>query len=162
MDESGGDVVAHRDLVVAVVRALAQEATALPVAQHRHDEAHVAPVRVGGERVDRHLRVVVQVALGIVDKMTPEDEANGKDIAGTGTIDVTGQVGPIGGIRQKLAGATRDGATWFLAPAANCDEVVGHVPRGLRVVRISTFDQARRAVEDIAAKKADDLPTCTG
>ena len=48
---------------------------------------------------------------------------------------------PIGGIRQKLAGAHRDGATWFLAPASNCDEVVGHVPDGLRVVQ--DLDPAR-------------------
>ncbi|KQS99930.1 YlbL family protein [Cellulomonas sp. Leaf395] len=100
-------------------------------------------------------------ALGIVDKMTPEDEANGKDIAGTGTMDVTGEVGPIGGIRQKLAGATRDGATWFLAPAANCDEVVDHVPDGLRVVRIETLHEAREAITAIGAGTADDLPTCT-
>lgn len=100
-------------------------------------------------------------ALGIVDKMTPEDEAKGKDIAGTGTIDVTGEVGPIGGIRQKLAGADRDGATWFLAPASNCDEVVGHVPDGLRVVRISTLHEAREAITAIGAGTAADLPTCT-
>lgn len=100
-------------------------------------------------------------ALGIIDKMTPEDEANGKDIAGTGTIDVTGEVGPIGGIRQKLAGAVRDGATWFLAPAANCDEVVDHVPDGLRVVRVETLHEAREAITAIGAGTADDLPTCT-
>lgn len=100
-------------------------------------------------------------ALGIIDKMTPEDEANGKDIAGTGTIDVTGEVGPIGGIRQKLAGSVRDGATWFLAPAANCDEVVDHVPDGLRVVRIETLHEAREAITAIGAGAADDLPTCT-
>lgn len=101
-------------------------------------------------------------ALGIIDKMTPEDEANGQDIAGTGTIDVTGEVGPIGGIRQKLAGSVRDGATWFLAPAANCDEVVDHVPDGLRVVRIETLHEAREAITAIGAGTADDLPTCTG
>lgn len=100
-------------------------------------------------------------ALGIVDKMTPEDEANGKDIAGTGTIDVTGEVGAIGGIRQKLAGAHRDGATWFLAPESNCDEVVGHVPEGLRVVRISTLHEAREAITKIGAGTGADLPTCT-
>jgi PDZ domain-containing protein len=100
-------------------------------------------------------------ALGIVDKMTPEDEANGKDVAGTGTMDVTGEVGAIGGIRQKLAGAKRDGATWFLAPASNCDEVVGHVPDGLRVVKISTLHDAREALTAIGAGTADDLPTCT-
>ena len=100
-------------------------------------------------------------ALGIVDLLTPEDEANGQDIAGTGTMDVTGAVGPIGGIRQKLAGAARDGATWFLAPAANCDEVVGHVPDGLRVVRVATLHEAREAMVAIGAGTADDLPTCT-
>jgi PDZ domain-containing protein len=99
-------------------------------------------------------------ALGIIDKLTPEDEANGQDIAGTGTIDVTGEVGPIGGIRQKLAGAARDGATWFLAPSANCDEVVGHVPDGLRVVSVETLHDAREAMTAIGAGTADDLPTC--
>jgi PDZ domain-containing protein len=100
-------------------------------------------------------------ALGIVDKMTPEDETGGKDIAGTGTIDVNGDVGPIGGIRQKLAGARRDGATWFLAPSSNCDEVVGHVPEGLRVTKIATLHEAREAVTAIGAGKGGDLPTCT-
>ena len=77
------------------------------------------------------------------------------------TIDGVGKVGPIGGIQQKLAGARDGGATWFLAPAGNCNEVVGHVPDGLRVVKVSTFAQARDAVEAIAAKKTAKLPTCT-
>ncbi|GIG41690.1 YlbL family protein [Cellulomonas phragmiteti] len=100
-------------------------------------------------------------ALGLVDLLTPEDEAAGVVIAGTGTIDVTGAVGPIGGIRQKLAGAVRDGAAWFLAPADNCDEVVGHVPDGLRVVEVATLRDAREAMVAIGAGDADDLPTCT-
>ncbi|AEI11504.1 PDZ/DHR/GLGF domain protein [Cellulomonas gilvus ATCC 13127] len=100
-------------------------------------------------------------ALGIMDLLTPQDEAAGQVIAGTGTIDVVGTVGPIGGIRQKLAGAHRDGADWFLAPAANCGEVVGHVPDGLRVVRIATLHEAYEAVVAIGKGEADDLPTCT-
>ncbi|WP_233571580.1 YlbL family protein [Cellulomonas triticagri] len=100
-------------------------------------------------------------ALGIIDKLTPEDEANGEVIAGTGTMDLNGAVGPIGGIRQKMAGALRDGATWFLAPADNCGEVVGHVPDGLTVVRVETLHEAREAVEAIGAGEAADLPTCT-
>ena len=100
-------------------------------------------------------------ALGIIDKLTPEDEANGEVIAGTGTMDLNGAVGPIGGIRQKMAGALRDGADWFLAPADNCAEVVDHVPDGLRVVRVETLHEAREAVEAIGAGDAADLPTCT-
>lgn len=99
-------------------------------------------------------------ALGIVDLLTPQDEADGEVIAGTGTMDLTGTVGPIGGIRQKLAGASRDGAAWFLAPADNCNEVVGHVPADLQVIKISTLAQARAAVQAIGAGEADGLPGC--
>ena len=100
-------------------------------------------------------------ALGIVDKLTPGALTGGERIAGTGTIDSAGQVGPIGGIQQKLVGAARAGADWFLAPAGNCREVVGHAPDGLRVVRVETLGEARDAVEAIAAGEASDLPTCT-
>ena len=72
-----------------------------------------------------------------------------------------GGVEPIGGIQQKMWGAVRDGATWFLAPSTNCDEVVGHVPDGLSVVKVSTLSEARSAVESIAAGTGDTLPTCT-
>ena len=99
-------------------------------------------------------------ALAVYDKLTPGALTGGANIAGTGTIDGDGKVGQIGGIQQKLSGAKRGGATWFLAPADNCDEVVGHIPDGLRVVKIATFAQARDAVEAIAAKQTAGLPTC--
>lgn len=101
-------------------------------------------------------------ALGIIDTLTPGEMTGGKAIAGTGTIDTEGTVGSIGGIQQKLAGARASGADWFLAPAGNCSEVVGHVPEGLRVVKIETLDGARDAVEAIGSgKNTDSLPTCT-
>jgi Lon-like protease len=100
-------------------------------------------------------------ALGIVDRLTPEDELAGEVVAGTGTMDVDGSVGPIGGIQQKLLGARRDGADWFLAPERNCDDVVGHVPDGLRVVRVATLAEGRAAMEAIGAGDADSLPTCS-
>jgi PDZ domain-containing protein len=100
-------------------------------------------------------------ALGIIDRMTPEDEVNGQVIAGTGTMDLAGQVGPIGGIRQKLDGALRDGATWFLAPADNCEEVVGHVPDGLQVAKVSTLAEARAAMVAIGDGEGSTLPTCS-
>lgn len=100
-------------------------------------------------------------ALGIIDKLTPADEANGVVIAGTGTMDVDGTVGPIGGIRQKLAGAWRDGAAWFIAPAGNCDEVVGNVPGTLHVVKVETLHEAWVAMEVIGAGRGTSLPTCS-
>ena len=100
-------------------------------------------------------------ALGIIDLLTPGDLTAGKRIAGTGTIDdERGLVGPIGGIRQKLVGARRAGARYFLAPKDNCDEVVGHIPDGLAVVKIATLSQAERAVKEIAAGRATTLAGC--
>ena len=91
-------------------------------------------------------------ALAVYDTLTPGSLTGGKRIAGTGTIDPSdGAVGPIGGIAQKMIGAEMRGAQWFLAPESNCDEVVGHVPDGLHVVKISTLHQARLDVEQIAA-----------
>lgn len=101
-------------------------------------------------------------ALGIVDTLTPGDMTGGKHFAGTGTITPEGAVGPIGGIAQKLVGAQRAGADYFLAPAENCPAVVGRIPEGLDVVKVATLEQARRAVEAIA-QGADpaSLPRCT-
>ena len=81
-------------------------------------------------------------ALGIIDKLTPDEMTAGNHFAGTGTIDAQGNVGPIGGIRQKLYGAQKAGADYFLAPVDNCDEVVGHVPSGVSVFAVSTLDEA--------------------
>ena len=81
-------------------------------------------------------------ALGVVDEITPGSLTGGKDISGTGTIDMNGQVGPIGGIQQKMAGARNAGSTFFLAPASNCDEVKGHEPEGMQVFAVSTLTGA--------------------
>lgn len=97
-------------------------------------------------------------ALAIVDKLTPGSLTDARDIAGTGTIDPDGTVGPIGGIAQKMAGAKRDGATLFLAPADNCDAVVGRIPPGLIVTPIKTLAEAVAAVEAYVAGRS--LPAC--
>lgn len=99
-------------------------------------------------------------ALGIIDTLTPGDLTGGKKIAGTGTIDADGVIGPIGGIRQKLVGARRVGARYFLAPADNCNEVRKHIPDGLTVVKVGTLNAARDAVTAIAANRVADLPGC--
>lgn len=102
----------------------------------------------------------VMFALGIVDKLTPGALTGGEEIAGTGTLTAAGQVGSIGGIRQKLYGALNAGSDWFLAPEGNCDEVVGHVPDGLTVFSVATLGEALTAVEAISTGDTGALPTC--
>jgi len=100
-------------------------------------------------------------ALGIIDKLTPGYLNGGKRVAGTGTIDAQGDVGAIGGIRQKMFGARDAGATVFLAPQSNCDEVVGHIPDGLTVTAVSTLDDALHALHVISSGgDVASLPTC--
>jgi PDZ domain-containing protein len=103
------------------------------------------------ERVDFPVKVTISLgdiggpsaglmfALGIIDKLEPGSLTNGRFIAGTGTIDDAGVVGPIGGIQQKLIGAKRKGATVFLVPAANCAEALSSPPDGLKLVKVSSL-----------------------
>ena len=100
-------------------------------------------------------------ALGVVDEITPGALTGGKDISGTGTIDMTGQVGPIGGIQQKMAGARESGSTFFLAPASNCNEVTGHEPKGMQVFAVNTLHEAIAATEAIASGNTSGLATCS-
>jgi PDZ domain-containing protein len=90
-------------------------------------------------------------ALGIYDRLTPGDLTGGRIIAGTGTIDDEGLVGPIGGIQQKLLGAREHGAEWFLTPAGNWDDAQRAVPDGLKLVRVESLKQALDALRAISA-----------
>jgi PDZ domain-containing protein len=87
-------------------------------------------------------------ALGIIDKVGPTNLTNGRFIAGTGEISADGAVEPIGGIQLKMIAARRAGATIFLAPADNCKDVAGAIPKGLSVVKVSNLHQA---VQDLSA-----------
>lgn len=101
-------------------------------------------------------------ALGIIDELTEGKLTGGEHFAGTGTIDTDGTVGGIGGISQKMKGASDAGATVFLAPAENCDEVVGRVPSGLSVVKVQTLTDAVEAVEQIGeGADPSTFPTCS-
>lgn len=96
--------------------------------------------------------------LALIDKLTPDNLADGEFIAGTGTISPDGQVGPIGGIRQKLVGARDAGATLFLMPATHCEEAQGHIPDGLSVAPVDTLTDAIDTIEAYTAGGA--VPSC--
>lgn len=97
-------------------------------------------------------------ALGVVDKIKPEDLTGGRVIAGTGTIDDKGAVGPIGGIAQKLIGARKAGATVFLTPADNCAAAAQTTPKGLRLVKIRMLTDALASLR--ALRDGGKVPSC--
>jgi PDZ domain-containing protein len=95
--------------------------------------------------------------LGIIDTIKEEDLTGGIIIAGTGTIDEEGNVGPIGGIPQKLVAAKAAKAKVFLTPAANCAEAVANAQPGLPLIKVSTADEALTALEQLRAGQQPQL-----
>lgn len=94
-------------------------------------------------------------ALAIVDLLTPEDLTGGAVVGTTGSIELDGTVGPIGGIQQKIIGALdRDGppATIFLVPEGNASEARATVvDREVLVVPVGSLDAAVDALADLRA-----------
>lgn len=97
-------------------------------------------------------------ALGVLSRLDPQDFIRGRSIAGTGTIDNAGNVGPIGGIDQKMIGAARAGAKIFLMPARNCVDVT-RVPKGLTVIPVQTLFQALELLQANSLEKSPVCPT---
>ena len=124
-----------------------------------HVRIGIDPNSVGGPSAG------LMFTLGIIDRLTPGGLTGGKTIAGTGTIDGFGTVGPIGGIQQKIAAATGFGpsprvhASYFLAPASECADARTAAPKGLILVRVDTLKTAVAALKAIAAG-SDNFPHC--
>ncbi|MCX2162281.1 PDZ domain-containing protein [Corynebacterium auriscanis] len=103
-------------------------------------------------------------SLAVVDKLSPGELTGGKFIAGTGTIDSEGNVGPIGGITHKIAAAADAGAKVFLVPEDNCAEAVT-IPdsvqdKGIKLVKV---DKLTTAVDQLNKLNAGEEPqVCTG
>ncbi|MEV6298302.1 PDZ domain-containing protein [Actinoplanes sp. NPDC051861] len=103
-------------------------------------DIHIDLEKIGGPSAG------LMFTLGIIDKLKPEDLTGGKIIAGTGTIDDDGNVGPIGGIPQKLVGAKDAGAELFLVPKDNCAEALRNAVPGLTMAEVATVDDALAAL----------------
>jgi PDZ domain-containing protein len=97
-------------------------------------------------------------SLALVDKLTTGDLVGSTFVAGTGTINVEGKVGPIGGITHKMAAARAAGASVFLVPAKNCYEASTDSPAGLRLMKVETLSQAVDALHALTAGKP--TPSC--
>lgn len=105
-----------------------------------------------GIKVDFHTGRIVGPSAGLMftlalyDRLTPGDLTKGRTIAGTGTIECDGGVGPIGGVEEKVAAAERNGAEIFLAPAADFSDARAAADH-LRVVEVSNFSSALHYLE---------------
>jgi PDZ domain-containing protein len=79
--------------------------------------------------------------LTLYNRIVVEDLTRGRTIAGTGTIDAEGKVGPIGGVEQKVVAAERAGASDFLCPSENFADA-RMVAQGIRIWAVQTAQEA--------------------
>jgi len=99
-------------------------------------------------------------SLAIYDRVTPGDLLGGRDVAVTGQIGADGTVSPIGGIREKVAGAEKAGSEVFLVPSGNCADLRG-VDSSMALVRVATLDEAVSALTTLRRTgRTDALPHC--
>jgi Lon-like protease len=83
--------------------------------------------------------------LGIMDVMTKGSLTGGHKVATTGTMDVDGNVGPIGGMHQKVLAVKASGAQEFLVPRSESAEARRYAGT-MKIVPVDTIDQALTAL----------------
>lgn len=88
--------------------------------------------------------------LAIIDKLSDGDLTNGHLVAGTGTVDPEGNIGPIGGVRQKVVAAQAAGATLMLVPEANYPDALTAPRDKMRLVSVRTLDEALEVLAALA------------
>lgn len=85
------------------------------------------------------------LTLGIYSEITGIDLLKGRNIAGTGTIDIEGNVGEIDGIKYKIAGAVKNKMDLILVSPYNYEEakkVVKENNYKIELVCVKTFEEA--------------------
>ena len=87
----------------------------------------------------------LMMALSIYSVIADDDIVKGRNIAGTGTIDLEGNVGKIDGIKYKLMGAVKNKMDVVLVPEGNYEEaleVKKEKNYDIEIVSIKTFNDA--------------------
>lgn len=116
-------------------------------------ENHIGD-RVGGPSAG------MMFALSMYDQLTKGPLTGGQQIAGTGSIQGTGEVGAVGGIAQKMAGAESAGADIFLVPAVNCGEYLEARSFDMTVVKVTKLQDAIDSIEALAKNPKAKVPSC--
>ena len=84
--------------------------------------------------------------LGVLDTLSPGELTGGRKVAVTGTIEMDGTVGDVGGVAQKTAAVRAAGARYFLVPANEYREAVAHAGRHVTVLKVANLDEALSAL----------------
>lgn len=94
----------------------------------------------------------LMMALNVYNNLIPEDITNSMVIAGTGTIEVDGSVGPVGGIKQKVISAKNAGAELILVPMANFEEAKPLATDFTKIVAVESFEEALKVISKYSSR----------
>ena len=92
------------------------------------------------------------MALNVYNLLTSEDITKGKVIAGTGTIEIDGSVGPVGGIKQKVIAAKRIGAELILVPTSNFNEAIKLSDRNTSIIAVDSFQESLIVINEFISR----------
>lgn len=87
--------------------------------------------------------------LAIIDEMTPGSLTGGHKVAVTGTIDLDGTVGDVGGVSQKAVAAKRAGAEYMIVPTVEEEQAKRFVGDTIKVIPVNTLTDALNALSDL-------------
>lgn len=93
-------------------------------------------------------------ALGLIDELSEGELTGGNRVAVTGTIEMDGTVGDVGGVVQKTAAVRAQGVRYFVVPPGEYDLARRHAGRGLTVLKAGTLDEAIAALGSIGGDVA--------
>ena len=94
----------------------------------------------------------LMMALNVYNSLTEYDITKGIKVAGTGTIEIDGSVGPVGGVKQKVIAAKNAGSTLILVPTANFDDVQSYIDEDTRIVPVDTFNEALNLISEYSSR----------
>ncbi len=109
------------------------------------------PISIVTQKINGGPSAGLMFTLTVYNMLSPDDLTRGLRIAGTGTINLDGTVGPIGGVKQKVAAAEQVGAVYFLCPADNYADAVS-VARSIKVIKIATAEQAVQFLKSLPSQ----------
>ncbi|MGH9134478.1 MAG: YlbL family protein [Ilumatobacteraceae bacterium] len=103
--------------------------------------------------------------LTLIDELTPGELTGDQNIAVTGTIELDGSVGAIGGLRQKASAVAQAGVDVFIVPESQGEEDIARAERaggdGLRIIPVASVDEALAVLEELGGEPIDAVPIAT-
>ena len=81
------------------------------------------------------------MTLSLIDKLSRTSISGNQPIAATGTIDVHGNVGDVGGVAEKTVAVQRAGAKYFFVPQVEVATAKANAKPGLTIVGVTTLAQ---------------------